>query len=221
MFETNIIDNETNLTYGEVWVRVRKDNGVYDTQLKQTWFYSKAESDTLLNLKADKSDTYTKAEIDTKLTSMLVYKGTKTVAELNALAPTLSEIQTGWFYNVSDSGTLNAGNVQVLAGDNVAWTGSGWDKLTTDLSVYNETFLAAGFLQASPIDSVPEELEFDENGDITNHNWTGEIAIDYMSPPISDISISDVPGTLTFDLTQNYDNMITNADWTGVMTITY
>ena len=174
-----------------------------------------------LELKADKSNTYTKSEIDTKLTSMLVYKGSKTVAELNALSPTLGEIQTGWFYNVTDSGVLNAGNVEVLSGDNVAWTGSSWDKLTMDLTQYNETFLAAGFLQASPIDSVPDTLTFDDNGDITNPNWTGNIDIDYMSPPITDISISQVPDTLNFDLTQNYDNMITNADWTGIMTITY
>ena len=174
-----------------------------------------------LELKADKSNTYTKSEIDTKLTSMLVYKGSKTVAELNALSPTLGETQTGWFYNVTDNGVLNAGNVEVLSGDNVAWTGSSWDKLTMDMSIYNQTFLAAGFLQASPIDSVPDTLTFDDNGDITNPNWTGNIDIDYMSPPITDISISQVPDTLNFDLTQNYDNMITNADWTGIMTITY
>ena len=164
---------------------------------------------------------YSKEEINSKLTSMLVYKGSLTVAQLNALAPTLGETQTGWFYNVSDSGTLTAGNVQVLAGDNVAWTGSSWDKLTMDLSAYNETFLAAGFLQASEIDSVPEVLTFDDNGDITNPNWTGDIDIDYMSPPITDISISQVPDTLHFDTTQNYDNMITDANWTGIMTITY
>ena len=122
---------------------------------------------------------------------------------------------------MTDSGVLNAGNVEVLSGDNVAWTGSSWDKLTMDLTQYNETFLAAGFLQASPIDSVPDTLTFDDNGDITNPNWTGNIDIDYMSPPITDISISQVPDTLNFDLTQNYDNMITNADWTGIMTITY
>ena len=222
LFKESIHDNTSYLIYGgDIYIQVNKSTGVYSQQSTQYTFYSKSQSDTLLNLKADKSDTYTKSEIDTKLTSMLVYKGTKTVAELNTLAPDLGETQTGWFYNVSDSGTLNAGNVEVLAGDNVAWTGSSWDKLTMDLSVYNETFLAAGFLQAGEIDSVPEELEFDSNGDITNPNWTGNIAIDYMSPPITDITISQVPDTLTFDLTQNYDNMITNANWTGIMTITY
>lgn len=223
----SIINNSIELVFGEVYVNVNKTSGVYTLVVNTDSWYNKSQNDALLNLKADKSNTYTKAQIDAKLTSMLVYKGTKTVSELNSLVSSLGANETGFFYNVSDNGTLTwieggaTQTLEVLAGDNVCWTGGGWDKLTMDLSVYNETFLAAGFLQAGEIDSVPENLTFDENGDITNPNWTGEIAIDYMSPPISDISISDVPATLTFDLTQNYDNMITNADWTGIMTITY
>lgn len=165
------------------------------------------------------SKKYVDDSIATAVSAVYRYKGTKTCAEINAL----TGMVTGDVYNVSDSGTLTAGDIQVRAGDNVAWTGSAWDKLAEDIDwdSYNETFLAAGFLQASEIDSVPENLTFDSEGNITNPDWTGNIAIDYMSPPISDISISDVPATLTFDVTQDYDNMITNADWTGIMTITY
>ena len=68
------------------------------------------------------------------LGNVFKYKGTKTVSELNALTGQ----QIGDTYNVSDSGTLNAGNVEVIAGDNVAWNGTAWDKLagTIDLSGY-------------------------------------------------------------------------------------
>lgn len=215
----NIGDGEH--TYNELYLsgKINKNSNNYGLLLPNTTSFTSDE--TLATEDYVQDYAYSKEEINTKLTSMLVYKGSLTVAQLNTLAPTLGETQTGWFYNVSDSGTLNAGNVQVLAGDNVAWTGSSWDKLTMDLSVYNETFLAAGFLQASEIDSVPEVLIFDDNGDITNPNWTGDIDIDYMSPPITDISISQVPDTLHFDTTQNYDNMITDDNWTGIMTITY
>lgn len=165
------------------------------------------------------SKKYVDDSIANAISAVYRYKGTKTCAQINAL----TGMVTGDVYNVSDSGTLTEGSVQVRAGDNVAWTGSAWDKLAEDIDwdTYNETFLAAGFVQAGEVDSVPDVLIFDDNGDIINENWTGEIELDYMSPPISDISISDVPATLTFDVTQDYDNMITNADWTGIMTITY
>lgn len=122
-------------------------------------FYNKSQTDTLLNLKADKSDTYTKAQIDEKLTSLLVYKGSLTVDELNAIVDELGESQTGWFYNVTDSGTLEwqdsysvNQSLDVLAGDNVCWTGDGWDKLTMDLSVYDDKFIAAGFFEVESYD---------------------------------------------------------------------
>lgn len=165
------------------------------------------------------SKKYVDDTIDTAISSVYRYKGTKTVAELNALTGQV----IGDVYNVSDAGTLNAGNVQVIAGDNVAWTGTEWDKLANDIdwSEYNETFLAAGFIQSGNFDTVPENLIFDENGDIANPDWTGELTLDYMSPPITSLTISAVPETLTFDTDADFYNMITNADWTGVMSIEY
>lgn len=97
----------------------------------------------------------------------------------------------------------------------------------SDGNVIKDTYLprddafALGFIEAGAVDSVPEELAFDENGNITNANWTGNVAVNYLTPPITDITISEVPDVLTFDPTQDYDNMITNANWTGIMTITY
>ena len=188
---------------------------------------AKRESDGRLKVAAPSNDgdattkKYVDDSISNAISAVYRYKGTKTCAEINLLS--VLNLTVGDVYNVSDSGTLTAGDIQVRAGDNVAWTGSAWDKLAEDIDwdSYNETFLAAGFLQAGDIDSVPENLTFDSEGNITNPDWTGNIAIDYMSPPISDVTISDVPENLTFDVTQDYDNMITNADWTGIMTITY
>lgn len=75
-----------------------------------------------------------KAYTDSQVASTYKYKGTKTVAQINAL----SGQTTGDVYNVSDSGTLTDGNVDVVAGDNVAWDGTKWDKLAgvIDLSGY-------------------------------------------------------------------------------------
>lgn len=169
------------------------------------------------------SKKYVDDSIANAISAVYRYKGTKTCAEINALTGQV----VGDVYNVSDTGTLTVGNVSVNAGDNVAWTTDGgighWDKLADDIdwTQYNETFLAAGFIETSDVDSVPENLQFNDDGEIINDDWTGNMVIDYMSPPISDISIDAVPATLTFNLDNDYDNMITNADWTGIMTIEY
>lgn len=178
LFKESVHDNTSYLIYGgDVYIQVNKSTGVYSQQGVQYNLYSKAQADTLLSAKADKSDTYTKQEIDTKLTSMLVYKGSKTVAELNALAPSLGETQTGWFYNVSDSGTLNDGSVEVLAGDNVAWTGSSWDKLTMDLSVYDDKFIAAGFFEVQNYNDTTGEITFVYASDLYDMSYNGDTGV--------------------------------------------
>ena len=69
-----------------------------------------------------------------RLTVAYNYKGSKTVAEINAL----TGMSAGDVYNITDSGTITTGSVSVIAGDNIAWTGSVWDKLagSVDLSGY-------------------------------------------------------------------------------------
>lgn len=107
--------------------------------------------------------TYTKDQIDTLFSSTLVYKGSLSVSELNALDKTT--LKTGWFYNVSDKGTLTwtesgvSKSLEVLEGDNIAWTGSGWDKMTMDLTAYDDKFISAGFFEVQDYD--------EENGTIT------------------------------------------------------
>lgn len=150
-------------------------------------FYNKTQADGLLDLKADKSDTYTKDEVNNLITSMLVYKGSKTVEELNEIAEELDENDVGFFYNVSDSGLLEwtsggtTYQLEVIAGDNVCWTGSGWDKLTMDLSVYDDKFIAAGFFEVQ---------NYNEN--------TGEITFVYSSD-LYDMSYDSDTGILTID----------------------
>lgn len=177
LFEDDFIDNSVNLAHGIVYVSLNKTTGAYTTTLKQYWFYSKEESDALLDAKADKSDTYTKNEIDTKLTSMLVYKGSKTVAELNVIGASLGENNTGWFYNVTDAGTLTIGSLEVMAGDNVCWTGSGWDKLTMDLSAYDDKFIAAGFFEVQNYDESTGIITFVYDSDLYDMSYDGNTGV--------------------------------------------
>lgn len=104
----------------------------------------------------------TKAYVDTHIANAIsnVYKikGSKTVAELNALTGQ----SVGDVYNVTDSGILNAGNIQVFAGDNVVWLGSAWDKLGTEIdwTAYDEKFIAAGFFEVQPYNETTGEITF-------------------------------------------------------------
>ena len=79
---------------------------------------------------------YVDNAIASAVASSYVYKGTKNVSEINALDT--SSLVIGWVYNVSNSGTITLGSLNVNAGDNIAWTGSAWDILagTVDLSNY-------------------------------------------------------------------------------------
>lgn len=179
LFKESIHDNTTYLIYGgDIYIKVNKSTGAYSQESVQYTWYSKSQMDTLLNAKADKSDTYTKSEIDTKLTSMLVYKGTLTVAQINALDT--STLKTGWFCNVSDSGVLTVGNIEVLQGDNICWTGSGWDKLTMDLSAYDDKFIAAGFFEVQDYNENTGEITFVYASDLYNMSYdtsTGVLTI--------------------------------------------
>lgn len=75
------------------------------------------------------TDVYTKTEVDSKLSTVYEYKGTVAVSQLPS---NLGESNIGDVYNLSDGGILNSSTeneVVVIAGDNVAWTGTFWDKL--------------------------------------------------------------------------------------------
>ena len=161
------------------YIVLDRNNKTLGVGTDQRTLYLKDQTDALLDLKADKSDTYTKAQVDSKLAATLHYEGSKTVAQLNALS--LGENDTGKFYNVSDSGVLSIGSLEVLAGDNVVWTGSSWDKLTMDLSVYDDKFIAAGFFEVQ---------NYNEN--------TGEITMVYASD-LYDMSYDSNTGIMTIE----------------------
>ena len=69
---------------------------------------------------------------ETKLSTVYKYKGSSTVANL----PTSNQ-ETGDVYNLTDGGTINSGENEetVVAGDNVAWDGTKWDKLAGTIDV--------------------------------------------------------------------------------------
>lgn len=69
-----------------------------------------------------------KTKLD-NITSPYQPKGSATVATLNG---TISGLSVGWLYTLLDNGTLTAGNIQVVAGDEVAWDGSAWYKVGND-----------------------------------------------------------------------------------------
>ncbi len=66
--------------------------------------------------------------------SALIYKGS--VADFASLP--ISNLKTGYVYNIVSAGGTDANGTAVKAGDNVAYNGTGWDVLagTQDLSSY-------------------------------------------------------------------------------------
>jgi len=93
------------------------------------------------------------------------YKGSKTVTELNQLASLLG-IQAGYAYNVSNSGTLTAGNIQVVAGDNVVWDGTKWDKLSGDYVPSARTIAGISLSNNITAQSLTDALVFATNSEI-------------------------------------------------------
>ena len=119
----------------------------------------------------------------------LQWKGPATVAELNA---GIEGIQPGWTYTLTDAGTLTDGSVAVEDGDEVAWTGTAWFKVGSDIndienrvfgSVTNVSFDLSGagtgyYYDAtgstvSNVESSYKELTIDE--DAAGKNVTVEV----------------------------------------------
>lgn len=67
---------------------------------------------------------YTKEEVDAKLTSAVHYK--TSVDSFNDLPKTDNKV--GDMYNIKNSGGKDSDGYDILAGDNVVWNGTGWDK---------------------------------------------------------------------------------------------
>ena len=120
--------------------------------------YTKTETDSLLDAKADKAttiagygitDAYTKDEVDAKVSSVYHYRGT--VSAYAGLPASGQEVGDVWNIETADS------THGIKAGDNVAWTGSEWDVLsgTVDLTPYaTKGELSAGLEGKSDIDHL-------------------------------------------------------------------
>ena len=104
----------------------------------------------------------TKAYVDTNIANAIsnVYKikGSATVQQINLMS--ISSLQVGDVYNLLDSGTITAGDLQVFTGDNIVWSGSAWDKLGAEIdwSAYDEKFIAAGFFEVQPYNEDTGEI---------------------------------------------------------------
>lgn len=96
-----------------------KANGSYTANDE---LITKGNLNDAVSVKANSADVYTKAEIDSKLTASMHFKGTKNT--YNDLPKTDNAVGDMW-------------NI-LTTGDNYAWDGSNWDKLseTIDLSIY-------------------------------------------------------------------------------------
>lgn len=140
------IEKKQNILIFDDVPKAESNNPVKSEGIKSAIDEVKTELTGEINKKANKAtnlggygitDAYTKAEIDSKIAGAYRYIGTKTVVEVSAIdTKTLS---AGDVYNISDNGILS-GDVKVNKGDNVAWTGTGWDNLAglVDLSNYQE-----------------------------------------------------------------------------------
>lgn len=114
-------------------------NSLLDAKADKTSVYTKGETDGLLDAKADKAttiagygitDAYTKTEVDAKVTSVYRYMGTvSTYADLPS-----SGQQVGDVWNIETADSAHG----IKAGDNVAWNGTTWDVLAgeIDLTAY-------------------------------------------------------------------------------------
>ena len=105
--------------------------------------------------KADKATTYTKTEIDNKISTVFRYKGS--VATYDTLT-TLTGMVVGDVYNVTETG------------DNYAWTGTEWDKLSgeVDLSAYLTIDSASNIYETIENVNLLEEQILINADDISN-----------------------------------------------------
>lgn len=89
--------------------------------LKET---TATHTESIASLETAVEDRYTKAEVDAKLTSAVHYK--TSVDSFDDLPKTDNKV--GDMYNIKNSGGKDTYGYDILAGDNVVWNGTGWDK---------------------------------------------------------------------------------------------
>ena len=128
------------------------------------------------------SKSYVDTEVANAISSGVFFKGALSVSQLNALDK--SALAQGWMYNVTDEGDLTwtdsdnqTQTMHVMAGDNVVWTTAGWDKMTMDLSVYDDKFIAAGFFEVQSYDESTGNIVFVYSSDLYDMSYNGNTGI--------------------------------------------
>lgn len=102
---------------------------LYDIHNQEWYAFSGANTTTIDEVMSsdNKQVIATKEDLE-NFGNLFTYKGTASVAQINAL----TNIGNGWCYNLTDSGTLTLGNLSVETGDNVAFNGTIWTKLSSE-----------------------------------------------------------------------------------------
>ena len=121
---------------------------------------------TMVSNKADASSVYTKDEVDGKLGGVFHYEG-----NYDSFAALLSDVTSGTIapakgdvWNILSAGGKDFNNVDIKAGDNVAYNGTGWDVLsgTVDLSGYVQKVDGSRLItsdEASKLANIEENAE--------------------------------------------------------------
>ena len=150
LYATDLEGEQTTVEYNQnatgFSIVQRDSNGQVDVPLSPT------------NNAHASSKKYVDDSVSNAITNVYKIKGSATVAQINAM----TNQQVGDVYNVTDSGTINAGSLQVFTGDNIVWTGSAWDKLGAEIdwTAYDEKFIAAGFFEVQPYNESTGEITF-------------------------------------------------------------
>lgn len=118
---------------------------------------------------------YVDNSISNAISNVYKIKGSKTVAQINAL----TGMSVGDVYNVTDSGTITLGDLQVFTGDNIVWTGSAWDKLGAEIdwSAYDEKFMAAGFFEVQNYNESTGEVTIVYATDLYDMSYNGDTGV--------------------------------------------
>lgn len=108
--------------------------------------------------KADASSVYTKDEVDGKLGGVFHYEGNYdsfAALQLDVTNGTISPVK-GDVWNILNAGGKDFNNVDIKAGDNVAYNGTGWDVLsgTVDLSGYVQKVDGARLITSDEISKL-------------------------------------------------------------------
>lgn len=107
---------------------------IYDIHNQEWYAFTGANTTTIDEVMSsdNKQIIATKEDLE-NFGNLFTYKGAASVSEINAL----TDIGNGWCYNLTDSGTLTLGNLQVEQGDNVAFNGTIWTKLSSETVLGN------------------------------------------------------------------------------------